>query len=141
MKIIELQFNLSSGGAERFTVDLSNQLSNTDDVTLITLKDDKIEPEKRCFYKFDLLSTVKYKNLGFGNGFKLSYWWKIYRIIKKENPDIVHLNSGDLAKFCFLAIVLLGRKVKFFETIHNGLHPNYAHGQRRLFINLFGRTK
>lgn len=141
MKIIELQFNLSSGGAERFTVDLSNQLSNTDDVTLITLKDDKVEPKKRCFYKFDLLSTVKYKNLGFGNGFKLSYWWKIYRIIKKENPDIVHLNSGDLAKFCFLAIVLLGRKVKFFETIHNGLHPNYAHGQRRLFINLFGRTK
>lgn len=57
MKIIELQFNLSSGGAERFTVDLSNQLSNTDDVTLITLKDDKIEPEKRCFYKFDLLSN------------------------------------------------------------------------------------
>lgn len=54
MKIIELQFNLSSGGAERFTVDLSNQLSNTDDVTLITLKDDKVEPEKRCFYKFNI---------------------------------------------------------------------------------------
>ena len=29
MKIIEIIYNLSSGGAERFVVDLSNQLSAT----------------------------------------------------------------------------------------------------------------
>lgn len=49
MKIIELQFNLSSGGAERFTVDLSNQLSNTDDVTLITLKMIKLNLKNDVF--------------------------------------------------------------------------------------------
>lgn len=54
MKILEVTFSLSSGGAERFVVDLSNELSRTNDVTLLTLKDDQVDPDRRQFYKFDL---------------------------------------------------------------------------------------
>ena len=53
MKILQIIFSLSSGGAERFVVDLSNELSKTNDVTLLTLKDDKVDVEVRNFYKFD----------------------------------------------------------------------------------------
>ena len=67
MKIVEITFSLTSGGLERFAVDLSNELSKSNDVTLITLKDDKIDTERRCFYKFDLSERVKYLNLGLGD--------------------------------------------------------------------------
>lgn len=47
MKKVEVLFTLESGGAERFVVDLSNELSSTCDVVLLTLKDDTKNCEKR----------------------------------------------------------------------------------------------
>ena len=38
MKILQISFSLSSGGLERFVVDLSNELAESNDVTLLTLK-------------------------------------------------------------------------------------------------------
>ena len=44
MKIIQIIYSLSSGGAEKFVVDLSNQLAKMGhDVTLCMLRDDKID--------------------------------------------------------------------------------------------------
>lgn len=45
-------------------MDLSNELDKTNDVTLLTLKDDKLNPQQSQFYEFDLLDKVKYENLG-----------------------------------------------------------------------------
>ena len=53
MKILQIVFSLGFGGAERFVVDLSNELSKNHDVTLLTLKEDKSNPDD-TFYKFDL---------------------------------------------------------------------------------------
>lgn len=141
MKILEVLFSLSSGGAERFTVDLCNELSKTDDVTLITLKDETVEPDKRNFYKSDLSNRVQYMNIGLADGFSLSTEWKIYQIIKNLSPDIVHLNGGNLPKFCCLAICLLNNRIKFVQTIHNDLHNGYDCGFSRLLYNTFGRWK
>ena len=49
MKILEIITDLGSGVAERFVVDLSNELANSNDVTLITLLDDNVNPEHRNF--------------------------------------------------------------------------------------------
>ena len=84
MKIIEIIYNLSSGGAERFAVDLSNQLSEANDVSLFTLKDDC--DIRNVFYKSELSSKVKYRNL-------------------KSNQDIllkVYLNYTALLKMKML---------------------------------------
>ena len=83
MKIVEITFSLTSGGLERFAVDLSNELSKSNDVTLITLKDDKIDTERRCFYKFDLSERVKYLNLGLGDGFSLESEFKIFNTLSQ----------------------------------------------------------
>ena len=40
MRILQINICLASGGAERFVVDLCNELSKNNDVTLLTLKDD-----------------------------------------------------------------------------------------------------
>lgn len=131
MKILQIIFSLSSGGAERFVVDLSNELSKTNDVTLITLKDDTVNAEKRNFYKVDLSPRVKYINLGLGDGpMHPSYPWKIYKAIRNVNPDVVHFHLTKTLQYLYLSILLLGRKMTFVETIHNDI---YKTGYTSLF--------
>ena len=62
MNILEVITDLGSGGAERFVVDLSNELAKTNDVTLMTLMDDKVNPEHRNFNRYALNDNVNYKN-------------------------------------------------------------------------------
>lgn len=141
MKIVEITFSLTSGGLERFAVDLSNELSKSNDVTLITLKDDKIDTERRCFYKFDLSERVKYLNLGLSDGFSLESEFKIFNTLRKLKPDVVHLNGGNCPKFCALAILLLSGKMKFIQTIHNDLKNGYDKGFNNLLYRTLGTTK
>lgn len=141
MKIVEITFSLTSGGLERFAVDLSNELSKSNDVTLLTLKDDKIDTERRCFYKFDLSERVKYLNLGLGDGFSFRSEFEIYKILKRLKPDVVHLNGGNCPKFCALAILLLSGKMKFIQTIHNDLKNGYDKGFNNLLYRTLGTTK
>ena len=63
MKILQVVFSLAFGGAERFVVDLSNELSKDNDVTLLALKAETCLPFF-SFYKFALSPNVKYVNLG-----------------------------------------------------------------------------
>ncbi|GAB1452030.1 hypothetical protein MASR2M47_20860 [Draconibacterium sp.] len=62
MKILQIIYSLSSGGAERFVVDLSNELAEmTNDVVLCTLRDDS--QGNNGFYKSEISSKVNYINL------------------------------------------------------------------------------
>lgn len=124
MKILQITFTLSSGGAERFIVDLSNELSKSNDVTLLTLKDDTVDTENRNFYKFDLSTRVKYVNLGLGDGLHPSYSLRIYKAIESINPDVVHFHCN--VAYLFLACRLLGRRITFVQTIHSDLYNGYT---------------
>lgn len=83
MKILELHYSTSWAGAERFVVDLCNELANKHEVVLCTIEDDNI-PEK-AYYKKDLKKNIKYKNLKCQSGLQLKAIWRIYQIIKKKN--------------------------------------------------------
>lgn len=122
MKILQIIFSLSSGGAERFVVDLSNELSKTNEVTLLTIKNDKVDVENRNFYKYELSPRVKYQNLGLADGPHPTYPWKIYEAIKAINPDVVHFHLTKMLQYCYLSILLLGKKITFVETIHSDLY-------------------
>lgn len=141
MKILELNFWLAPGGAERFMVDLSNELARKHEVEVVTLKDDCVNPEYRSFYKMDLNPNVKYINLGMPDKFSIRSQFAIYNVIKKEKPDIVHIQAETILKFSLLAIFLLHNKVAFFETVHNDLHNGYDRGMFKYIANTFGRLK
>lgn len=141
MKIVEVLFSLTPGGAERFVVDLSNELSKTNDVTLLTLKDDKVDADHRNFYRFDLSDRVKYVNMGLSDGFSVKSQYAVYKTIKSLNPDVVHINDKNLNKFCLLPIFLFSRRIKFFQTIHNDLHNGYDSGFNKFVFNTLGRLK
>lgn len=114
MKILELHYSTSWAGAERFVVDLSNELSKTQEVILCTIEDDDI-PQK-SYYKKEINTKVKYINLKCKTGLQIKALWRIYKIIKKENPDIVHAHT-DL--ICIFLPALLLKKIIFFHTLHS----------------------
>lgn len=143
MKILQVIFNLASGGAERFVVDLSNELSKTDEVVLMTLMNDQVNPESSQFYRPFLDKNVTYKNLGikWGGGFSFKVLWHVYRSIKAEKADIIHIHVETIVGFCILAILFLCWKVTIVQTIHNDFHKCYSTIIYKLLFNTIGRLK
>lgn len=116
MKILQLIYSLSSGGAEKFVVDLSNCLAaRGHDVTICILLDDTI-PEM-SFNKQFIKANVKFDSLGFNPGFSLSKVKKVEAYINSVRPDIVHCHLNVIPYIFRLACT--NKKVKFFHTIHS----------------------
>lgn len=115
MKIFQLIFTLSSGGAEKFVVNLSNELARRGhDVTVVTIRHDTTE--RYSFNKKFLSPNVKYHSMGFGQGFTLSMVRKVGKFIKEEKPDIVHCH---LLSILYLATRFLSGSRNVVHTIHS----------------------
>jgi|SRR5690606_17326385 len=116
MKILQVTYSLSSGGAERFVVDLSNELSKDkfNKVTLVTIVDDTI-PQNRHFLS-ELSENVEYVCLGAESGFNKVSFIRMFSIIRSLKPDIVHAHCNLLLLY-FPALLL--RRSKYLHTLHN----------------------
>jgi glycosyltransferase involved in cell wall biosynthesis len=115
MKIIQIIFGLSSGGAERLVVDLSNELVKEHEVILLTLKDDRID--NNDFYLPELSKNVEYINAGIKKGLSLKEAFFLYKTIKSVKPDIVHFHLTNVV-FYIIFSILFYRKPKYIETLH-----------------------
>lgn len=140
MKIIEVFYHLQNGGAQRLIVDLSNELSLNHEVVLLTILDDKIHPERRNFYRFDLSEGVRYENLGIRDGFNISALFKVNRFIRKEKADIVHLHGVGMPAYFILPLYFGCGKTRFYQTIHSDVHNGYDRGFAKFALNTVGRT-
>lgn len=116
MKIIQVIYSLVPGGAERFVVDLSNEMVKENQVLMYTLRDDSIDDH--AFYLGSLNPNVQYFNLKIDPGFKPRLIWLFYRILKEQEPDIVHCHL-NLVNYFFLSSLIFRKKIKFVYTIHN----------------------
>ena len=134
MKILHVIPTLSSGGAERFVTDLTNELAKNDDcqITLLTLKK---ESEENNFYKQELSEKITYINLGIEK-VVFKDLFKIYRTIKKEKPDIVHYHLAGMLNLLLLTI-LLYRKPVYVETIHSDIKAIVGTTKRDRWIKSF----
>lgn len=115
MKIIEIIYNLSSGGAERFVVDLSNQLAKSNEVMIFTLRNDNII--ENIFYKNELSTKVKYRNMKVPCGLSFTSLIRLYKVIKNEKPNVVHFHISNII-FYFILPIIFYRKCKYFQTQH-----------------------
>ncbi len=86
MKIIEIIPQLSSGGAERFVVDLCNELSVRHEVILVVLHNLK----GNNFYLNELQPNVKVVSMNKRKGVDLLLPFRLMNFIRKEQPDVVH---------------------------------------------------
>jgi glycosyltransferase involved in cell wall biosynthesis len=116
MKILEIIYSLASGGAERFVVDLSNELSEMNNtVILCTAQDDS--KKNFGFYKDEISPKVKYINLKFKEGFDIKNVYHFWRLLKELKPDVVHCHLNIVNYILPLSIFF--PKIRFIHTIHN----------------------
>lgn len=126
MRTIEIIYSLSSGGAERFVVDLSNEfVAKGNEVILCTLLDDKVN--NRAFYSFELDQKIKYINLGYEK-LGISCMLNIYKLINKYKPDVVHMHLTNVPILCLFAILFL-RTSKYVVTCHNQCESELYHSK------------
>lgn len=144
MKIVEVITFLGSGGAERFIVDLSNELSKGNEIYLLTILDDKKDSEIRNFYRFAIDDRVHYINLGLPNGLSIRSQMSVIKVFNTIKPDVIHFHMIPTVKYCALACVILSFKYKMYLTIHSDLHNGYDKGFAKvIFMSLsyFKRLK
>ena len=114
MKIVQIIPQLSSGGAERFVVDLSNELSRRHDVVLVV---SHALTGQNAFYLPEVSERVKVCSLNKKLGFDTAYLYRLYKTIKKESPNVVHTHVESFAHFALLK--WLFPRVKFVHTVHS----------------------
>lgn len=112
MKIFEIIPQLSSGGAERFTIDLCNELSKEHDVTLVVLH----SVEKFGFYADELSPKVHLVSMNKRMGFDAMLPYRLWRFIKKEEPDVVHTHLNGSVYTSLSAAI--NRRVVYCHTVH-----------------------
>lgn len=117
MKIMQVIYTLSSGGAERLVVDLCNEFARAGhDVEICVVRDLSIP--KNAFYLVDLDKRIKVRNLRIASKSFFPYISRIYKALKECQPDIVHAHL-NVVKYLFLWALLYKGIYKFVHTIHN----------------------
>lgn len=133
MKIIQLIYSLSSGGAERFVVDLSNALaSKGHDVTICMLLDDSVQ--KLSFNKQFIADNVKFHSLKFNSGFSGAKLRKVELYLLSQDPDIVHCHLNVIPYIYRLSY--RNHKIKFLHTLHNIAEKTYGN-RLQYYINKY----
>ncbi|WP_303644271.1 glycosyltransferase, partial [uncultured Parabacteroides sp.] len=90
MNILQVIYSLSQGGAERFVVNLSNELAEKGhQVTLCTFRDDEAAPTMSFNRQF-LNEKVRYVNLKISTGFSIKKIKRVEDFVKETEPDIIH---------------------------------------------------
>lgn len=139
MKIVQLSVNLGQGGAQRFYVDLCNELANEHEVILITSyhKDEPLQ----SFYQDELSDKVKHINLGYkGRKFMLPIFFiKSLYILMKIQPGVVHMHL-DVLLYALLPMLVL-RKTKFIHTVHGDANRHLIHRKLKWIYRYIYKNK
>lgn len=111
--VVQIIPQLNSGGAERFVVDLCNELSEKHKVILITF----FPLETHGFYLCELNKRVKVIAMNKKMGKDFSLLFNLFKTLRIIKPDVVHTH---LYSFFYSVLFLLfyPKKVKFIHTIH-----------------------
>lgn len=127
MKILEIIPQLSSGGAERFTVDLCNELSSLrHDVTLIVFHN----TGNSAFYRNEVSEKVRIVTMKKKKGLDFSLIFRLYKLIKRTKPDIVHTHLRAIMYVFFSALTY--KKAIFYHTVHNAAEKEASTGINRI---------
>ena len=128
MKILQVISSLGNGGAEKFVVELCNELSKKNDVTLCSFKkieDWMIFPKKKNF-------NVKIIQFNKRNGHDISVYFNLIKLVRKEKIEIIHFHLDSTIKY-ILPLLIFFTKAKFYYTIHSNLNSDKI----KLFDSLY----
>jgi len=115
VKIMHLIGDLTKGGAERFVVDLCNELAkdNQYEVFLVSIC---ANDEENTFVK-DIHKAVRYVSFNKERGFSLSVFIALTKWLIKANPHVLHSHLNGFEYLAFFLFV--NKNTLCFHTIHN----------------------
>ena len=118
---------LRGGGIASFVSNLVGEQAKTNDVSVVVVN------EESSVNRVDIAENVSQGCLGKKRlGFSVKYPVLIYKYIRKNKPDIVHIHSSFL--YYALAVILLHRTIKFVYTIHSdAVKENASKWDKRFF--------
>lgn len=135
MKILHIITSINIGGAEKFCVDLCNTQSLISDNEIYLCVLDSVDEKKPLLKK--LSKNVNLISLDKKGGYSLNIIFKIFGLLKKVNPDIVHLNGRAII---YSSIPILLRKIKTIYTVHtfaNKEYNKYFTSYNKFLFNFF----
>lgn len=116
MKIVEIIPHLTSGGAERFTVDLCNEFAEKHEVWLLLFF--PLENTKLHFLLPEVSEKVHVLSLDKHMGFDLGLVMRIRKAIKTISPDVVHCHINAV-EYTVLARLLGQNDCCWYYTVHS----------------------
>ena len=131
MKILQVIHSLGYGGAEKFVIELSNELSKKQTVTVCTFK----PTNKTTAFVSNLSSKVELHSFNRTKKYSFRILFRLLKLIKTQQPDIVHVHLHNSFYYIFFLSIFL-KKTKFVHTIHNEL---FAWNGIFKPVNFFGR--
>lgn len=127
MKILHIHPSLSDGGIESMICHLSNEMVKTNEVTICTI----FAPKASDTLEQTLDPRIKRVSLGkVKPGFSLLEIFKIYRFIRKNSFDVVHIHG--FFYYYLLTVLLLRCKMHFFYTLHSDAYMENTSWDRYL---------
>lgn len=135
MKIIQVIPHLGSGGAERFAVDICNELAyKGHDVILCTLL--KLEADLG-FYVPQLSDKVRLISLNKKIGFSFKAIVDFVKLVKKEKPHVIHSHLNTLPYIALAELFFC----KGVHTIHNDAQKEAGDFFNQISRKFLFRTK
>lgn len=119
MKIMHCIGGLPNGGAEKLVVELANEMSKFHEVILCSFRDMRSE----WIFPSQISKRVKLVTFGKKEGPDVRIFYKIFKLLKKEKPDIINIHIESTYNY-LLPFTIIFKKITFFNTIHNTLHAD-----------------
>lgn len=114
MKIIEIIPQLSSGGGERFTVDLCNEMAERGhNVVLCVLH--TLHEGTSGFYLPQVSEKVRVISMNKRSGFDVRLFLKIFKLVRREKPDVLHTHLRGIV-YALLPLLFV---VRGLHTVHS----------------------
>lgn len=135
MKILHLLTSINTGGAEKFCVDICNTQANisSNDIYLCVL--DKINDDQPLVQMIS--PNVNFVSLNKQGGYSLKIIYKIYKMLSKINPDVIHINGRALI---YSSIPILLKRIPSIYTVHTMADKEYSKYIRSYIKFLFNQT-
>lgn len=112
-KIVYVIPTLGTGGAEKLVLELANNISaSLFDISIISFYN---QSKDMHIYDYLINKDIKIYFLDKNTGLDFSLFFKIKKLIKKLNPDIIHAHLGTL----LYLIPSFNKRQKKYFTIHN----------------------
>lgn len=130
MRILHTLHWVQFAGTERFCVDICNELSKNNEVYLLT--HNLIKPYINN--KVNLLEINFEKNR-----YNPIFLYKIANIIKKVNPDVIHVHNTKELEVMYNARIFLNKKIPILATKHT-LTPKKKFALADLAVGILEET-